>query len=140
MLFRSLALELTDMLRNLDLPTYTLGATMSQTDRAAQVSAFQANAGPACIVSALAVGGVAISLDTADLNVFVELDWIPATVYQASMRTFRPDRPQANVFLVADVDVERRLVEVLACNEACQSALGLGYDEVATKVMERMGA
>lgn len=87
------------------------------------------------MVSSMAVGGVGIDLSSATHSIFVELDWIPATIYQASMRTFSPNRPGVNTFLFLDCDVERRLVEVLGCNEACQSAAGLGYEEIAGKVL-----
>ncbi len=112
-----------------------LTAAQSQNDRERTIAAFQQDSQPGVLVAPLAVGGVAIDLSSADLAIFVELDWIPATIYQASMRTFSPHRPSANVYLFADVPIERRLVEVLECNEACQTAAGLGYEEIASKAL-----
>lgn len=128
--------KLLDELLGMNVSACSLSAEQSQDMREHHIAKFQSTIGPAVMVSALAVGGVAIDLSAADLSIFVELDWVPATIYQASMRIFTPTRPSANVFLFADVPVERRLVEVLACNEACQTAAGLGYDEIASKVLE----
>lgn len=118
-------------------PTRNITADDSQDMRALAIHNFQRAVKPEAFIVPLAVGGVAIDLSSADVNIFVELDWIPATNYQASMRVFRPDRPHSNVFLFLDVPVERRLIEVLGANEACQTASGLGYDEIAAKVLEQ---
>lgn len=116
-----------------------LRAQDSQRAREIYLKNFQESAHPLALVSALNVGGVAIDLSCADVNIFVEMDWIPATMYQAAMRTFLPNRPSANVWMVADVPIERRLVDVLGCNEACQSAVGLGYEEITARITEVLG-
>src|SRR5262249_49885658 len=122
---QDVANKLYEVCQSLSLPVLSIEESMSQDTRETNRQIFQSMHEPTIMLIGLAVGGVAISLDTADLNIFCELDWIPATLYQASMRVFSPTRPHANVFLFCDTPVERRLVEVLQCNEACQSAVGL---------------
>ncbi len=114
---------------------YKMTAEQSQDQRAALISSFQNTNAPMFMVVPLAVGGVAIDLSSADVNIFVEVDWIPATNYQASMRVFKPERPHSNIWLFLDVPVERRLLEVLGANEACQTAMSLGYAEIANRVL-----
>lgn len=114
----------------------TIRAEDSQDTRAAWIQAFQDNPRPMPMVIPLAVGGVAIDLSSADVNIFVEQDWIPATNYQASMRVFKPGRSHANVWMFCDADVERNLMSVLEVNEACQTATGLGYEEIASRVLD----
>lgn len=129
------ALDPNDTIFNWDAKTYRITAEESQAVREYRINHFQEYDKPICFIAPLAVAGVGISLDSADLNIFVEQDWIPATNYQASMRIFKPNRPSANVWLFADCPVERRLMEVLGANEACQTAAGLGYEEIASKVL-----
>lgn len=114
---------------------YTLTAEQTQDTRAHQISGFQNHGVSVAMIIPLAVGGVAIDLSSADVNIFVEQDWIPATNYQASMRVFKPGRPHSNVWMHLDVPVERRLMEVLGANEGCQTAVGLGYDEIANRIL-----
>lgn len=113
---------------------YRLESSDPQTHREACIKLFTQRATPGCFIAPLAVAGVGIDLSVADVNIFVELDWIPATNYQAAMRIFAPNRPSSNVFLYVDVPVEQRLIEVLGCNESCQTAAGVGYDEIAGKI------
>ncbi len=114
-------------------------ASDNQTERERRIRTFQEYGAPCVLIAPLAVAGVGISLNSADVNIFVEQDWIPATNYQASMRIFVPDRPSSNVWLFADVPVERRLMEVLGANEACQAAVGFDYGAVADKVLSQIG-
>jgi SWI/SNF-related matrix-associated actin-dependent regulator 1 of chromatin subfamily A len=116
-------------------PVFRLRAEDSQDARMEQVERFRATAGPAVMVAGIAVGGVAIDLSCATHAVFAELEWIPAMVYQAEMRTFHPSRPHVVTYLVADVPVEMRLIEALGAREGFQAALGLGGDEVARMVL-----
>ena len=129
------ALTTEEMYANGVLNSYRITADESQSTREYRIRAFQEATSPLCFIAPLAVAGVGISLDSADVNIFVEQDWIPATNYQASMRIFKPSRPSSNVWMVADCAIERRLIEVLGANESCQTAAGLGYEEIAAKVL-----
>lgn len=118
------------------LPVIRLHASDSAGAREEKLGAFRSINGPAAIVIGIAVGGVAIDLSCADHAVFAELDWTPANVHQAEMRTFHPSRPHAVVYLVADIPVEMRLIEVLGVREGFQTALGLGAVEIARMVLD----
>jgi SWI/SNF-related matrix-associated actin-dependent regulator 1 of chromatin subfamily A len=100
-----------------------------------QIRAFRA-ASTGVMVASIAAGGVAIDLSVSDYAIFAELDWIPANVNQAAMRTFNPARPHVLVYLYADVPVEMRLIEVLGVKEDFQNSLGLGFDAVASRILE----
>lgn len=130
--------EVAEALHKVGPTAFKIDAMDAQDERAQIIRLFQNNPNPCAIIVPLAVGGVAIDLSSADINIFVEVDWIPATNYQASMRVFKPGRPHANHWLYVDVAVERNLFKILGTNEACQTSLNLGYDEVARQVQERM--
>lgn len=118
-------------------PTFRLRAEDSGDLRAEKIDAFRQVSGPAAMVIGIAVGGVAIDLSCADHAVFAELDWTPANVHQAVMRTFHPSRPHAVAFLVADIPVELHLVQALGVREGFASSLGLGHEQIARMVLQR---
>lgn len=72
----------------------------------------------------LAVGQVGIDLSHARHAIFAELDYTPAVMSQAEMRTFDPNRPMTITYIVADHLLERQLVSVV--REKCQNALAMG--------------
>jgi SNF2 family DNA or RNA helicase len=104
-----------------------------------QLGLFREHVGPAVMVIGLAAGGVALDASCADYAIFVELDWIPAIIQQAEMRTFHPSRPHIVLYLYADVPVERRLIEALSVREGFQSSLGLSADQIARFVLDGAG-
>ncbi len=114
---------------------FHLRAEDSADERARQVKGFHNCDGNAVMVSGMLVGGVAIDLSCADYAIFAELDWIPANVQQAEMRTFSPDRPHVIVYLYADVPTETKLLEVLQIKEGFATSLDLGFDEVARRIL-----
>ena len=119
------------------LKVFKLTADMSANQREKAVADFHSYGGPAIIVSGIGVGGMAIDLSCSDYAIFVELDWIPANNYQAVMRTFHPSRPHCLVFLYADVPIEARLIHVMQVKENFAGALGLGFDEIASLVLNQ---
>lgn len=116
-------------------PVFRVRAEDDQTKRDEIIQAFRDCPGPAAIVVGIAIGGVAIDLSCADVAIFAELDWTPAMVYQAEMRTFAPTRPHAVTYLYADVPIESRLIQALAIREGFQASLGMGFDEIAKMVL-----
>lgn len=106
-------------------------------DDTPEIEAFAAATTRAVIVCSIAAGGVAIDLSASDYAIFVELDWIPANVYQAEKRTFNPARPDAIVYLYADTPVETKLIEALGIKEEFQNSLGLSYEAIANTVLGR---
>jgi hypothetical protein len=104
--------------------------------REVQTEAFRVYAQPAVMIVGIAVGGVAIDLSCSDYAIFAELDWTPAMIYQAEMRTFHPSRPHVVVYLHADVPVETKLIHALGVREGFQTSLNLGFDEIARFVLD----
>lgn len=98
------------------------------------VDQFRAHPEPAFMVASMGVAGVGLDLSCSDYAIFVELDWTPANVYQASMRTFHISRPHALVFLYTDTPTEARLIDALDVKNNFAAALGLGSDEIMKKV------
>lgn len=76
------------------------------------------------LVITLGVGQAGIDLSHAQHCVFAEVDFTPAVVAQAEMRTFSPVRPMDVTYCVADHDVDKQLVEALASK--CEMAYRLG--------------
>lgn len=113
---------------------FRLRADDDASERERQVENFRASAGASIMVAGITVGGVAIDLSCSDYAIFCEMDWIPANLQQAEMRTFHPSRPHVVVYLYADVPVESKLVTALGIKEGFASSLGLGFDEIAAAV------
>lgn len=97
---------------------------------------FKRCTGAAILVASIAAGGVAQDWSCSDYAIFAELDWTPANVQQAEMRTFSPLRPHCVVYLYADVDVEKRLIEALAVKECFASSLALGPDDITNEILK----
>lgn len=81
------------------------------TRREAIFDKWEAEGGP--LVLTMAVGEVGIDLSAAKVAIFAELDWTPATIAQAEMRTFAPDRPMRVMYLAADHRSDRAIVKAL---------------------------
>ena len=86
------------------------------------------------LVASIGVGREALDLSCADYAIFVELDWTPAMIYQAEMRTFHPSRPQSVVYLYTDDPIESKLISALNAKNGFANALGLGSDEILAVV------
>jgi SWI/SNF-related matrix-associated actin-dependent regulator 1 of chromatin subfamily A len=104
-------------------------------ERERVVDAFRNHVGSAFLVASMGVGGVGLDLSCSDYAIFVELDWTPAVVYQAEMRTFHLSRPHVIVYLQADDPIETQLIEALDVKNSFAAALGLGFDDIVRKVL-----
>jgi hypothetical protein len=120
--------------------TYRGSEYAKTSENEAEVERFRAHEGPAVMVIGIAVGGVALDLSCSDYAIFAELDWIPANMQQAEMRTFHPSRPHVVVYLYADILTEQALVAALGVREGFQSSLGLGGAEIARMVFSTAAA
>lgn len=65
------------------------------------------------LVMTISTGQVGIDLSHAHLGVFAEIDWTPAMIRQAEMRTYHPSRGMHITYVTADHLVERRMVMAL---------------------------
>lgn len=114
---------------------FRLSSDMPAALREREVEQFRAASGPTFLVAAMGVGGVGLDLSCSDYAIFVELDWTPAVVYQASMRTFHVSRPHVLVFLHSDDPIETKLVEALDVKNGFAASVGLGADEIVERVI-----
>jgi SWI/SNF-related matrix-associated actin-dependent regulator 1 of chromatin subfamily A len=122
-----------------DIAVFRLQADDNQRMRDAIIAGFKAHVGPCVMIASIAIGGVAIDLSCADYAIFAEFDWTPANMYQATMRTFHPSRPDTVLYLYADVPIERDLVDALRIREGFAGALNLGSNEITQAVLGRGG-
>lgn len=105
--------------------------------REAIVQAFrEAPLGSAALVASMGVAGVGLDLSRSDYAIFVELDWTPAVVQQAEMRTFHLSRPHVVVYLHADDPVENALVAALDVKNSFAAAIGLSESEIVQRVLQ----
>jgi hypothetical protein len=65
------------------------------------------------LIATLAVGQVGIDLSHADDEIFVEVDWTPAVLSQAEMRTFHPDRPMRVRYVVLEHEIDEALLAAI---------------------------
>lgn len=84
------------------------------------------------LVCTISIGQVAIDLSHARQAIFAEVDFTPATVAQAEMRTFSPSKPMAITYLIVDHEVDRRLIAAL--QEKCATADELGVPAADTAI------
>jgi SWI/SNF-related matrix-associated actin-dependent regulator 1 of chromatin subfamily A len=87
------------------------------------------------LVASMGVGGVGLDLSCSDCAIFVELDWTPAVVYQAEMRTFHKDRPHSVTYFYTDDPTESALIGVLGVKNGYAATLGLGSDDIMKAVL-----
>jgi len=83
----------------------------------------------------------AVNLSFADVEIFCELDWNPDSIAQAEMRPYDGTRPIASVFLVADCDVEQKLMDALLSKFEVKDRLGVapGVGSVAEVLQASIG-
>ncbi|UCC74942.1 MAG: hypothetical protein JSV86_10450 [Gemmatimonadota bacterium] len=92
---------------------------------------------PSALVMTMGVGQVGIDLSHARYEIFAELDFTPATVAQAEMRTFSPARSMTVEYVVLDHVVDRRLAEILV--EKCKTAQRMGVP-AAESAIDMLGS
>jgi SWI/SNF-related matrix-associated actin-dependent regulator 1 of chromatin subfamily A len=86
---------------------------------------WRANSKPAVLVVSMAVAPAGIDLSAAAHCVFAELDWTPATIAQALMRTFSPNRANFQTYVIADHEIEYRLMAAIESKIAEADVAGL---------------
>lgn len=78
------------------------------------------------LVSTMPVAQVGIDLSHAPNAIFAELDYVPAIIAQAEMRTYDPKRPMNITFVVADHVVDQRIMKSLIAKLGASDPIGLG--------------
>lgn len=140
---RDLALAAVRDLKKAGFSAKALHGQVSASRRDEAIEAFQASSDPRALVLTLGVGQVGIDLSRAKHAIFAEHDWTPVLIGQAEMRTFDPTRPMTIHHLVADHEVELRVVEALvrkvetgrrigaAAAEASIDVIGAAFDHLS---------
>lgn len=77
------------------------------------------------LVANMAVAGAGIDLSHARIAIFAEIDWTPATIGQAEMRTYAPTRSMDIIFVVANHLVDQRIVRSLVAKLSASDPLGV---------------
>lgn len=96
----------------------------NQDDRDEILSAWRSATQPTALVITLAVGQAGIDLAAARHCIFAEIDFTPAVISQAEMRTFSPSRAMTATYIVLDHRVDRAVVNAL--QKKCTLAQQIG--------------
>jgi SNF2 family DNA or RNA helicase len=91
----------------------------------------------AALVVTMSVAQVGIDLSHSHLPVFVEIDYTPAMVSQAEMRTFKPGRAMSITYIVADHFADRKIAQALIRKLEAAGPVDLGTGEGAISSIER---
>jgi hypothetical protein len=106
-------------------PTYAVTGDDTELVRSAAFDAWRASTTPAPLILTIPVGREGIDLSRAHHAIVVELDYTPASMSQAEMRTFSPDRPMEITYLVLDHDVDQALVDLVKSKVSSGKAIGM---------------
>jgi SWI/SNF-related matrix-associated actin-dependent regulator 1 of chromatin subfamily A len=99
------------------------------------LAAWRAEPAAPLIVS-MAVAQVGLDFSHARDALFAEIDYTPAMLAQAEMRTFAPTRSMAVTYVVADHVVDRRVVLALTRKLAAASPLGVAAARETINVLD----
>lgn len=91
---------------------------------------------PCVLVATLASAGAGVDFSFAEEAIFLELDWTPAVVGQAEMRTFSPTRRMKATYLTANHPFEQKMVSVLMAKVANAERLGLPASDSALDLFQ----
>jgi SNF2 family DNA or RNA helicase len=80
----------------------------------------------AALVCTMSVAQVGLDFSHAHLAIFAEIDYTPAILAQAEMRTYAPTRPMNITFVVVDHLIEQRITMALIRKLGAANPLGVG--------------
>jgi len=129
---RSVAADIREKLANKKIPVEIMTGDTPMSRREVALSEWRKQSNGVLVVS-MAVAPAGIDLSHAAHCIFAELDWTPATMGQAAMRTFSPDRPNFETYIVAEHEIDQRLIEVLISK--CDTATQLGVPATDTQTI-----
>lgn len=116
-------------------PSFLVTGDVSTMKREEALADWRKTPGAALVIT-IAVGQVGIDLSDARLAIFAEVDFTPALIAQAEMRTFSPLRPMNVRYLVADHPVERGIIDALRLKLDTGDKLGVPAAEAAIDVLK----
>lgn len=90
----------------------------------------------AALVCTMSVAQVGLDFSHAHLAIFAEIDYTPAILAQAEMRTYSPLRPMNITFIVADHFMDQRIVLALTRKLSAADPLGVGAANDAISALQ----
>lgn len=88
------------------------------------------------LVCTMAVAQVGLDFSHAHLAIFAEIDYTPAILAQAEMRTYAPTRPMNITYVVADHMIDQRIVLALTRKLSAADPLGVGAANDAISALQ----
>lgn len=119
-----------------EFPAFVVSGDMAPERREALFAAWREAAKPAALVITIPAGQVGIDLSHARYAIFAELDFTPALVAQAQMRTFSPLRPMTIIYIVADHEVDRRVLTSMSTKMEVSDRIGVPAADAALEVLQ----
>lgn len=118
--------EAAEMIGKAITASFVIHGDIAPDARDARMNAWRMYGVPCALVATMAVAQVGIDLSYARHAIFAEIDYTPAVIEQAEMRTFAPERPMAVTFVVANHLVDQRIVRALVAKLGAANPLGVG--------------
>ncbi len=94
--------------------------------REERIQAWRDSSKPMALIATMAVGQVAIDLSHARIAIFAEIDFTPAIIGQAEMRTFAATHAMDILYVVANHLVDQRIIRSLIAKLGAADSLGVG--------------
>jgi SWI/SNF-related matrix-associated actin-dependent regulator 1 of chromatin subfamily A len=105
---------------------HLLTGSVPNDQRDQRIAAWRESPTATALVCTMAVAQVGLDFSHAHLALFVEIDYTPAILAQAEMRTFAPERPMNVTYVVADHIVDQRIIMALVKKLGAANPLGVG--------------
>jgi len=105
----------------------------TQNEREKVLDAWRKSKG--ALVATMGCAQAGVDLSHAEHAVFAELDWTPAVLGQAMMRTFHPDRPMHVTYIAINHRVEHALIETLRRKLHVAETLGLPASDTKIDIL-----
>ncbi len=106
--------------------SYMIHGDVAPAKRDLLMDAWKADPEAKVLIATMSVAQVGIDLSRARIAIFAELDWTPAIIGQAEMRTFSPTRGMDVFYIVANHLTDQRIVRQLITKLAASAAFGVG--------------
>lgn len=81
---------------------------------------------PSALIATMSVANAAVDFSEARMPIFAEIDWTPAVIGQAEMRTFKMGQAMNVTFIVADHIIDQRIIRALVGKLGAANPLGVG--------------
>lgn len=105
---------------------YVIHGDIDPAKRDGIMDQWRESATPAVLIATMSVAQVGIDLSHARHAIFAEIDYTPAILGQAEMRTYSPTRPMDITFVVANHLIDQRIVRALVQKLGAANPFGVG--------------